>query len=60
MFVTHFAHNAVVVRQLAVRAGADAQIVSELPVVEVMPALLPMAGKTKTTEAKTKKPIRII
>ena len=35
------AHDAVGERQLGVRAGADAEVVAELPVVEVVPALAP-------------------
>ena len=39
-----FAHDPVVERQLAVRAGADAQVVAELPVVQVVPAGMAFAA----------------
>ena len=38
LLVAHLAHDAIAERQLRMRAGADAEIVAEAPVVEIVPA----------------------
>jgi hypothetical protein len=45
----HLAHDAVRETQLAVRAGADAQVVAELPVVQVVPQRWPGRAKADTS-----------
>ena len=47
LFVAHIALDAVVKRQLAVRAGANAQIIAKRPVIQVVPRLMAGQGKRR-------------
>lgn len=41
VFVAHLTQDAIVQRELGVRTGTDAQIVTKMPVIEVVQALPP-------------------